>query len=62
MSNKKLQTLFVLLAWESGDLSEGQAAKALGIDRLELRERRINAIHTGRLIFENNKTPKHHDN
>mgnify|MGYP001604300479 CR=1 FL=1 len=40
----EIENLGFLLAWESGDLSEGQLAKRLGIDRVELRDMRINAI------------------
>jgi len=34
----------VLLAWQAGELSEGQAARLLGVDRLELRRLRDEAF------------------
>jgi hypothetical protein len=35
-----LEDALVVLAWEAGELSEGQAAAALGVDRLGARLRR----------------------
>ncbi len=37
----------IVLAWEAGELSEGQATKALGTDRLSARERRDELIADG---------------
>lgn len=36
-NNVDLQTAQILLAWESGDLSEGQVAKALQLGRVDCR-------------------------
>lgn len=33
----QLENCQILLAWERGDLSEGQASKALGLNRIESR-------------------------
>jgi hypothetical protein len=33
-----------LVAWQAGELSEGQAARLLGVDRLELRRQRDEAL------------------
>jgi len=40
----EIENLRVLLAWEAGELSEGQAAKRLGLDRIDLRDMRIKVI------------------
>jgi hypothetical protein len=37
----------IVLAWERGDLSEGQASKALGLDRLSARIRRDDLVSAG---------------
>ena len=37
----------ILLAWEAGELSEGQAAKALDVDRVTARDRRLAGISHG---------------
>lgn len=37
----------ILLAWEAGELSEGQAAKLLGLDRVSARARRQDMIKQG---------------
>lgn len=37
----------LLLAWEAAVLSEGQVSKALGVDRLEIRRMRAEAIQAG---------------
>ncbi len=37
----------ILLAWEHGDLTEGQAAKALRVDRLDARQMSWDAIEEG---------------
>lgn len=37
----------VLVAWARGELSEGQAARTLGCDRVEARERLWRAIEAG---------------
>ena len=38
------RTPAVLVAWQAGGLSEGQAARLLGVDRLELRRLRDEAV------------------
>jgi len=40
----------IILAWQAGELSEGQAARALGLDRVTARDRRIAAIERGQEI------------
>lgn len=40
----EIENLNVLVAWQAGTLSEGQAAKRLNVDRLSLREMRDTAI------------------
>ena len=40
----------ILLAWEAGELSEGQASKALWVDRVTARDRKIAAIERGRVL------------
>jgi hypothetical protein len=42
-----LERLCVLLALEANELSEGQAAKALGLDRVGVRDRLIKAKEAG---------------
>ena len=46
-TERTTKQLEVMLAWAEGDLSEGQAAKALGLDRLALREMRDAARASG---------------
>lgn len=36
----EIERLTILLGWEAGELSEGQAARLLGLDRLALRRKR----------------------
>jgi hypothetical protein len=38
------RTAAVLVAWQAAALTEGQAARLLGVDRLELRRRRDEAV------------------
>lgn len=40
----EIENLNVLVAWQVGTLSEGQAAKCIGTDRVSLREMRDAAI------------------
>lgn len=42
-----IEDLQVLLAWEAGELSEGQAAKTLGLDRVAARDLRLGQIQAG---------------
>jgi hypothetical protein len=44
----KVERLSVLLAWEAGELSEGQAARALNTDRVTLRGYRQDEISLAR--------------
>ena len=37
----------ILLAWEAGKISEGQAAKLMGVDRVTARDRKITMINQG---------------
>jgi hypothetical protein len=48
----ELENAQILLAWLNADLSEGQASKALNIDRIALREMRDTAIAEGLRLFE----------
>lgn len=40
----------ILLAWEAGDITEGQATKALGMHRVEAREAKLRIIYFGRAM------------
>jgi hypothetical protein len=40
----EIENLRVLLAWEAEFLSEGQAAKRLGLERVELRDMRLREL------------------
>lgn len=42
----------VLLGYAAGEISEGRAAKALGVDRIELRSRKNEAIATARRVCD----------
>ena len=48
----ELENAHIMLAWLNADLSEGQASKALGIDRISLRVMRDEAIANGMKVFE----------
>lgn len=39
-AKKQLEQLVILLAWEAGELTEGQAARRLVLDRIDLRAMR----------------------
>lgn len=43
----EVENLKIILAWEAELLSEGQAAKAIGVDRVTLRDMRFQAMHVG---------------
>ena len=43
----ELENAQILLAWDAGDLSEGQAAKALDVDRLTARVMRDDMLAAG---------------
>ena len=47
-----LENAYILLAWLNADLSEGQASKALQVDRVTLREMRDVALAKGLCLFE----------
>jgi gamma-glutamyl phosphate reductase len=53
----ELENAQIMLAWLNADLSEGQAAKALGMDRLSLRIARDDAIAEGIRQFEKLRKP-----
>lgn len=40
----QIENLKILLVWQSGEISEGQAAKILGMKRIEARELMYSAI------------------
>lgn len=40
----------ILLAWESGEITEGQAARALRLDRVSARELKLKSTALGRAI------------
>lgn len=44
---KGIHTLRILLAWEAGELSEGQAVAALGVNRVEARTLKADAVAAG---------------
>ena len=48
----ELENLQLLLAWEAGDLSEGQVANMLDVDRVALRMMREGAIAAGMTLAE----------
>lgn len=39
-------TTLILLAWEAGELSEGDVAAAIGLDRIDVREMKSAAIQS----------------
>lgn len=43
----EIENLQIILAWEAGELSEGQAAKALRVERVALRDLRRIAVNSG---------------
>jgi hypothetical protein len=53
----ELENAQLLLAWETGNLSEGQFAKVLGIDRLAARVMRDEAVAEGMQLAEAILTP-----
>jgi hypothetical protein len=46
----QIENLQILLAWEAAELTEGQAARALNVCRIEAREMREKAIRAGEEI------------
>lgn len=48
----ELENVRLLLAWEAGDLSEGQVSRVLGIDRVSLRMMREGAVAAGMALAE----------
>lgn len=42
----------IMLAWEAGEITEGQAAKALGVDRVSAREMKLKAVALGRALAQ----------
>lgn len=49
---RPMASALVLLAWEATSLSEGQTAKALGLDRISTRQLRTEAIQAGVAIVD----------
>lgn len=47
----EVEDLKICFAWEAGELSEGQAVKALGYDRVTCRKIQQDAIRQGRQLF-----------
>lgn len=47
----EIEDLKILLAWEAGELSEGQAMKALGVDRVSARVKKQEAIKEGAALL-----------
>jgi hypothetical protein len=43
----EIEDLQIIVAWLYGDLSEGRAARALGVDRVSLRTMRDAAVYAG---------------
>src|SRR5688572_15925777 len=52
----EIEQLKVLLAWEAGRLSEGWAAKVLNLDRVSLRDLRLNFLEEQETIGETGNT------
>lgn len=48
----EIENLQILLAWASGDLSEGQASKALGVGRVEARKMYDDACSSGCQLYQ----------
>ena len=48
----ELENVRLLLAWEAGNLSEGQVSRLLGIDRVSLRMMRERAVAAGMELAE----------
>lgn len=46
----RIGALYVLLAWEAGEISEGVAAKQIATDRVSAREKLQAAIKIGKAI------------
>lgn len=53
----ELENAQIMLAWLNADLSEGQVVRALGMDRIALREMRDTAIAEGIRLFEKLRKP-----
>jgi hypothetical protein len=47
----EIEDLRIMLAWEAGVLSEGQAAKALGYDRVTLRDLKNQTLHDAHIWY-----------
>jgi hypothetical protein len=53
-----IENLQIMLAWEAGELSEGQAAKALQVERVALRDLRRIAVNSGAALAGKLKKPR----
>lgn len=49
---EEMAAISLLLCWEATELSEGQLSKLLELDRVELREMRLEAIQAGLKLAE----------
>jgi hypothetical protein len=49
---KRVSNLHILLAWEAGEMTEEQAARLLGVDRLAARQMKLDAIETGKKLAQ----------
>lgn len=56
----ELENAQLLLAWEAEQLSEGQVASMLDLDRVSLRKLRADAIDAGMQIAQALDTPTSH--
>lgn len=54
----EIENLQVLLAWEFGELSEGQAARATKMDRVSLRQLRLKNIQAGIDLMQKQSNPQ----
>lgn len=53
---KQIEDLQILVAWSNGELSEGQATRALDVGRIEAREMRHDAAQFGYLVARTRRT------
>lgn len=51
----ELENALLLLAWEAADLSEGQLSKLLGMDRIALRQMRLDMLVRAMQVAESMK-------
>jgi predicted ArsR family transcriptional regulator len=51
----EIENLKICLAWACGELSEGQASKALGLDRVSARGHLAQLVEDGRALVETDR-------